>query len=176
MFITRSRRSVNYQVVKILPDYIGQKLLNQTVLSWTSPNHRVIFVRKHKTNRHHSEVVLNIDWTPPLVALMYLLVLKTQHPRYAGSTNIDIKKADIQILILRSEAQSYLSRLHPKSYGMSPNSSFTSLISQENSTLMLIWKWTVDTHSPTLLSSISPNSSLIKLFKISLHLTMQFLI
>lgn len=99
VLVTCTRRSIDDEVVEVFPKHIGQKLLDDTVLSRASPDNGVILVGKHKPDRHDRKVIFDVNWTPSFIALVDLLLFKTQHSGNRRSTNIDIKQSDVDVFI-----------------------------------------------------------------------------
>lgn len=86
----RKGGTVDDEVVELTPGDFLQELLDESVLSGSSPNHSVIRIIQQKANRHDRQVI-HIHWRPPFGTLMNLMANQSQHRRYARPTDVHVK-------------------------------------------------------------------------------------
>ena len=90
VFIRSSRRSVDQQIIQMIPIHIAKKLLNESILFWTSPNQGRVFRRKKESGGHDRQIVFDVDRTPTGSWLVYLFIEDAKNPWSRRAAQIDV--------------------------------------------------------------------------------------
>mmetsp|Transcript_11234 Transcript_11234/g.32313 ORF Transcript_11234/g.32313 Transcript_11234/m.32313 type:complete len:206 (-) Transcript_11234:109-726(-) len=104
-------RCVHNEVVQRSPVHVRQKLLNQPVLPRPSPDHRVVWIRQHETDRHHQALAVScpgqvdLDRSPARSALMHLTRHEPEHARHAWPADVHVQQPDLVAASREAEGQ-----------------------------------------------------------------------
>ena len=83
--------TINDKKVKFSPVNFLQKLLNKTILSWSSPYDSIILIAHQKSNWHNCKLSI-VYRRPSLSTLVNLLTNHSKHSGNTWTTNIDVNQ------------------------------------------------------------------------------------
>ena len=95
MFVRGTWWGIDNQVVEFLPNNICKELLDESILTGTTPDNGVLLRWEQKSDRHDSEIVFEVYGRPSLIALVNFMSFESKHTWHRWATNIDVKQSNV---------------------------------------------------------------------------------